>query len=226
MSRLVKSLKKIINFSYRRRKLDNDLKKNTKCFQGKILDIGGGRQRGNFRPIIKNSKNWLIVDIDKDKKPDVVASVENLPFRNGQFGSIKATELFEHIYRPEKGMKECLRVLKKGGYFVFSIPFMAPIHGDPYDYQRLTEQKLKKYFKELNNNKIVKFIHQGYMFSVFADMLKGWIRTWPLLLRWPAYGLTLPFLEFIVYLENFKFVNKNKFIAGFPAGYFVIIKKI
>ena len=225
MAELLKKIKILINFSYRRRRLDNDLKQNTRYFQGKILDIGGGRQRGSFYPVTKNQKKWIIADIDKRKAPDIVANVEKLPFKDRQFDSIKATELFEHVYSPEKGMKECLRVLKKGGYFVFSIPFMAPIHSDPYDYQRLTEQKLKKYFRELKNNKIMEFKHQGYMFSVFADMLKGWIRTWPLLLRWPAYGLTLPFLEFIVYLESFEFVKKNKFIASFPAGYFAIFQK-
>jgi ubiquinone/menaquinone biosynthesis C-methylase UbiE len=77
----------------------------------------------------------------KNKQTDVIGNVENLPFKNSYFNIVKAKELFEHVDNYEKGISECLRVLKKGGYFIFSIPFIAPIHNEPNDYQRLTEKK-------------------------------------------------------------------------------------
>ncbi len=218
-------IKKYLFFSFRRRKIDEDLKKNIRYFKGKVLDIGGGRKRGNFS-IPKNlKKNWLIVDIDKKKKPDIVARVENLPFKRNSFKTIKATELFEHVKNPTKGIKECLRVLKKKGHFIVSIPFLYPLHADPSDYQRFTEYKLRELFERLENNRIVLFKKQGFMFTVIADMLKGWILTWPMLLRYFAYIFIFPFLELIVSSENLKFFNKNKYLTRYISGYFLIIQK-
>lgn len=62
---------------------------------------------------------------------------------------INAIELFEHIEDIEKGLRECNRVLKKNGVMIISVPFLFPIHSDPYDFQRWTEEKWKQELKEI-----------------------------------------------------------------------------
>jgi adenosylmethionine-8-amino-7-oxononanoate aminotransferase len=45
----------------------------------------------------------------------VICDVQEMPFETSSFDSIKATELFEHVKNPSKGIEECYRVLKKNG---------------------------------------------------------------------------------------------------------------
>lgn len=211
--------------SYRRRFIDSDLQKYKQHIKGNILDIGGGRKRGLFKiPETKNLK-WIIADADKNKKPDIVADAQALPFKKNTFDTVKATELFEHIKNPEKGISECLRVLKPGGFFIFSMPFLNPIHADPFDYQRYTEYKLKEILKNLGNNKIIILKKQGLAFSVIADIVKGWVKNWPLILRYSGYTIIYPLLELMVYAEKIKSVRKSLYLTKFTTGYFSVVKK-
>ena len=52
-------------------------------------------------------------------------------------------EVFEHIKYPNKAVNEIYRLLKPNGNFLMSVPFMFPIHDEPYDFQRWTLQGLR-----------------------------------------------------------------------------------
>jgi len=207
--------------SFRRQSLDRDLEKIKDIFKGKILDVGGGRQRGKFK--LSQNKKITIVDICKQFKPDVVANVEKLPFNNGSFNVIKATELFEHVKNPESGISECARVLKKGGYFVFSMPFLYPIHSDPNDFQRWTEKKLRIVLKKYAL-KIEKFQIQGYYFTVLGDMVKKLILNSIWFVRYPLYLLILPLIYILVFFDD-KFSVQNPLLNKYHGGYFIICRK-
>ena len=84
--------------SYRRKNIDRDLYSIKKYFSGRVLDIGGGHERGNFQK--NRNKNWVIADIDKTFNPDVVCDVQKLPFKNNSFDVVKATELFLYVDQP------------------------------------------------------------------------------------------------------------------------------
>lgn len=74
---------------------------------GKGVDIGCGTR--TFSPDIKR------VDIDKSVRPDVVASGDKLPFKNGEYDFVMAIHAFEHFPDPRKTLTEWLRVIKVGG---------------------------------------------------------------------------------------------------------------
>jgi len=44
---------------------------------------------------------------------------------------VNTIELFEHVEFPEKGLRECYRVLTKGRVMIVSVLFLYPIHADP-----------------------------------------------------------------------------------------------
>lgn len=134
------------------------------------------------------------------------------------FDSIKATELFEHVKDPVKGISECYRVLKKGGYFIMSMPFMFPVHGDPYDYQRWTEIKLVKELRKVGFDDII-IKKVGLYFTVLSDMLRVIIRSSPIL--YPFF----PLLNVIASLDNLKCIKNNNIFNNYTTGYFVIAKK-
>ncbi|WP_274649485.1 class I SAM-dependent methyltransferase [Paenibacillus humicola] len=47
---------------------------------------------------------------------------QNLSFADNQFDLVISQDVFEHIARPDKAFREIHRVLKPGGYHVFTVP--------------------------------------------------------------------------------------------------------
>lgn len=218
---MIANLKYFLLTSFRRIKIDRDLEESKYLFKGKVLNIGGGRKRGRFS--FPSQTNVTVADINKNFKPDVVCPVEKLPFKNNFFDVVVAIELFEHVREPEKGIGECIKVLKPSGYFIFSMPFMYPVHADPKDFQRWTEEKIKQV---LNNYpvKIKKFKIQGYYFTVLADLIRKPILNLPILIRYFLYLGIFPLLYILVYLDD-NISKKSLLLKKYHAGYFVICQK-
>lgn len=49
--------------------------------------------------------------------------ITKLSFKNESFDYIVSNEVFEHVNSPLSGLKECYRVLKKGGKMIITVPF-------------------------------------------------------------------------------------------------------
>lgn len=46
-----------------------------------------------------------------------------LPFRDGIFDAVYCAEVLEHLFDPSSAVRECARVIRKGGRIVASVPF-------------------------------------------------------------------------------------------------------
>jgi len=109
----------------------------------KTLDVGAGdKNYVSFFP------NITTIDINPERKPDVVADVCQLPFGDNEFGLILCTEVLEHLPNPAAAIKEIKRVLKPGGKLVATTRFIFPIHDAPGDYFRYTKYGLRELFKD------------------------------------------------------------------------------
>jgi SAM-dependent methyltransferase len=94
---------------------------------GILLDIGCWN--GSFSQYLHGTK-YIGVDINrqalekaKSKKIDVVlASCDFLPFRSKSFDACSMIEVIEHLYFPEKAVKEAHRVLKQNGTLILATP--------------------------------------------------------------------------------------------------------
>lgn len=49
--------------------------------------------------------------------------IEELTYADGSFDFVITEDVLEHVRHPEKGFREILRVLRPGGYHVFTVPF-------------------------------------------------------------------------------------------------------
>jgi SAM-dependent methyltransferase len=65
-----------------------------------------------------------------------------------EFDLIIAEQVFEHLPWPYRAGKNVYQMLKPGGHFLISTPFMVRIHNEPIDCTRWTETGLKYFLAE------------------------------------------------------------------------------
>lgn len=144
------------SFWYRaRRKLIQNLLRKTLSFPKrkklKILSIGVGT--GDELKILNKFGNIYVLDINK-KALDLVPNefcykkklgdACELPFKKDFFDVVVAFDVLEHISNHKSAIKEIYRVLKKNGFFVFSVPafqFLFSSHDKALDHKRRYSEK-------------------------------------------------------------------------------------
>ncbi|MGQ4876409.1 MAG: methyltransferase domain-containing protein [Promethearchaeia archaeon] len=211
----------IIWATYRRRMLDYLQEKFKFLYKGVVLDIGG-RDRGIFKKPRDKVDQWIFADINKNHNPDIILDVSDMKqIESESIDVINAIELFEHVEGIDKALKECNRVLKKGGIFIISVPFLWQIHADPYDFQRWTEDKWRIELKK-NNFKILHFIIMGYYYTHLAEIIKFRINSKSIINRIILLFI-LPILNKLMMRDK---KIKNKELKSFHNGYFIIAEKI
>ncbi len=65
-----------------------------------------------------------------------------------QFDLILADQVWEHLLWPYRATRNVLAMLKPGGYFMVSVPFLIRLHGYPIDCSRWSELGLKHFLAE------------------------------------------------------------------------------
>jgi len=112
--------------------------------RGKVLDLGCGDfvHRLGFTP----GDQYVGIDISKTKYTTVLGDIQNLPFKNESFDCCICNAVLEHVEEPLKALKECKRVLRKGGMLWLSVPFLQPIHAND-DFRRWTNEGIVREVK-------------------------------------------------------------------------------
>lgn len=96
------------------------------------------------------------VDINPDKGPDIVASVEDLfMMEDDSVDGVFCMEVLEHVRQPFDAAREITRVLKPGGVIIGSTPFVLGIHDSPHDYFRYTKYGIRHLFSDLEELQIL-----------------------------------------------------------------------
>lgn len=151
-------------------------------FKGTLLDIGCGKMPYK-EFILANSSvdNYVGLDIenalqyDADIKADFIWDGRKMPFENEYFESAFGTEVLEHCPEPKVVLNETFRVLKKGGCFFFTVPFLWNLHEVPHDEYRYTPFALKRLLSEAGFKNIDIKATGGWHASM-AQMLGLWVR--------------------------------------------------
>lgn len=209
-----------LGVSYRRKRVDADLAAASSLFSGRVLDVGGARRRGAFRP--PPGVRWVVADLERRHRPHVGADVEALPFRDGVFDAVKATELLEHVPRVDRALAECRRVLRPGGHLVITVPFLERLHGDPGDYARYTRSMWERLLAAAEL-KPVTIAEQGGYFTHLAGLLRFLIQRAPRPLRWAGYGC-FPLLDLLTRLDALPRARRSEF-AAFVGGYLIVAER-
>jgi len=117
---------------------------------GNVLDLGSKSQNSSYYEYIKIDDNCKITytDLKPGSGVTVVDVQEKLPFDDNSFDMVLAFHLFEHVYNYSTSVAEIFRILKPGGKFIISMPFMYKYHADPDDYYRFTDSAIVKIWEE------------------------------------------------------------------------------
>ena len=123
---------------------------------GNLVDLGCG-----IKPYEDIFKVQVINYIGVDYKPTMVANYQELTkadlfsdccntgLGSESFDTVLCTQVMEHVYDFGNLAQETYRLLKKGGYAIFTIPFLWPIHAEPNDFFRFTQYSIEEIFNKL-----------------------------------------------------------------------------
>ncbi len=206
--------------SFRRTYIDKFLQKSKIFMRGNVLDIGGHKihKRGNFIPPKDQSINWEYLNIDKEKKPHIIADIEKYIIEKNKYDTVLLIEVIEYIDDAEKLLKNIYEGLNNNSYLILSAPLFNSLHGDfEYDKVRYSETKLKELFKK-NNFTIEKFWYMGGLGSVIYDFLRSYFMNSGKKLMIKILFIFKYFFIFIDFIskKNIKYIN---------TGYFFVLKK-
>ncbi|MBI3999562.1 MAG: class I SAM-dependent methyltransferase, partial [Candidatus Omnitrophica bacterium] len=104
------------------------------------VNIGSGN--------LRLGKNVWNVDFAPYKNVDVIADAHDMPFRESSCDGIISDVLLEHVKASKQCVQEFFRMLKPEGLLYCCIPFIAPFHSAPSDYNRWTKEGVKELFQD------------------------------------------------------------------------------
>lgn len=125
-----------------------------------VLDIGGGLKFGKYLAVYKDlfdGKEYICLDKEPTYKPDVVADIHNLPFKNERFDAVYCNAVLEHVENPLQAVSEIYRVLKPQGQALVYVPFLYPYHAEKgiyKDFYRYTRDGIEYLFREFSDVEI------------------------------------------------------------------------
>ena len=107
--------------------------------RGSLLDLGGGERAMYHQYLPKKIDEYFSVNIDPNINPThLVKPGEKLPFDDNSMDNCLSLNTLEHVYDDQFLIQEIFRVLKPGGTFFITVPWMFAVHGHPDDYSRHT----------------------------------------------------------------------------------------
>lgn len=199
-----------------------------KYAKGDLLDVGCGNKP--YEQLFKSS-------IDKYVGCDIVQSSENLVdflcpanalcFKDETFDTVFCTQVLEHVADHQGVVSEAYRVLKRGGFAIFTVPFSWELHEEPYDFFRFTRYGLKDLFEKKgfevlsinSNGGKWAAIFQLWLNVLFSTRKYVTFRSKIIKLLFVRLGLIVPYNKFAIWLD------KRFFDDVFSLNYILIARK-
>jgi SAM-dependent methyltransferase len=180
------------------------------ALSGKLLDIGCGKMPYKSF-ILENSavSNYVGLDIenslvyDNTIQPDFTWNGIRMPFGNESFDCAFGTEVLEHCPDPEIVLKEVYRILKPGGIFFFTVPFLWNLHEVPHDEYRYTPFSLERHFRNCGFTDI-EIKATGGWHAAMAQMLGLWVKRSPMRegkRKWLMY-IIKPVMKYLLRIDS------------------------
>jgi SAM-dependent methyltransferase len=117
---------------------------------GRVLDIGCGAK--SKRHLIGHTVAEHIGLDHADSlhdlgSADLIGTAYEIPSHSEAFDGILCTAVLEHLEEPHSALAEAHRVLRPGGYAVYTVPLFWHLHEEPRDFYRYTSHGLRHLFQ-------------------------------------------------------------------------------
>lgn len=159
-----------------RRAILDFIQSNSSLFDGVFVDLGCG-----FMPyksiIVPKVNKYVPIDFENSE----IYSGEGITFWDGctiplednSVDLLLASELLEHVEKPRDIAHEVGRVLKPGGLWLGTVPFIWPMHEVPHDHARYTPYALSSMLNDADFS-INSITALGGIDTALAQMLGIW----------------------------------------------------
>lgn len=181
---------------------------------GSVIDFGSGK--GASYDKYFNSKTVVTrTDYDKKKNPDIVIDLnKSFPVNDNYFNN---AVMFNSVYileNPRFSLQEVNRILKPGGTFLLTSPFIFNEAPEPVDYWRFTSLGLRKILEESGFREIEVY-KIGERFTSAVSLINPFRH---------LFFLNLALYPLALLLDKL-LPQKIKDSHPSPLGYFVVCKK-
>lgn len=184
----------------------------------KVLDLGSGSDSPSYKLFMRYKEPFSITYSDFFKEGENLVKLnleEPFEIEKESFDCVTCFSVLEHIYNYENVIRESHRILKKGGIFIGSTPFLHIFHPHPYDYFRYTHQALIKIFEE-ENFTCERMVYLG--FGPFSLAVSHWVTLLPKVVR-------LIFIFPAICLDTlFRKLSKST-VMKYALNYFYVFKR-
>lgn len=118
----------------------------------RVLNVGSGGKISELLDsyAVRNGFQVLSMDIDPARLPELVGDITAMPCPEGSFDVVVLSEVLEHVQEPGAAVQNIHRLLKPAGTLILTVPFLFPIHDQPYDYYRYTRFGLHYLLREFH----------------------------------------------------------------------------
>lgn len=149
---------------------------------GLVMDVGGTNPpASHYRFLDTGTSRVLTANIDVDCSPDLVFDANrSMPLRPRSLDAVLGFNLVEHLHSPQVFFAESHRVLRLGGSFLGTVPFLKPVHGHPHDFGRYTSESLQRQLESAGFDQIEVLPIGGGPFTAALDIVGSFL---PNLLR-------------------------------------------
>ena len=99
------------------------------------------QSHGTFRRFLLSPRTWLLKILELNGANTLTSmlqrlprrtlgcypevDMQKLPYRDNQFDLVVHSDTLEHVPNPLEGLRECLRVLRPGGWCIYTIPIVV-----------------------------------------------------------------------------------------------------
>lgn len=208
--------------TYRRLWLDSCLNAFADEMRDVVLDLGGKREnkRGSFQPPEHEAQAWWYLNLDWITKPNIFADVTKTPLKPNSMDCILCTEVLEHLKDPQACVDEIHRLLRDDGLVFASTPFFYPVHADPCDFQRFTEDGLRYLFRNFRSVEVYRMGGYVGVLGLLVELgitgLEGNSLIYKFL-RWSMKWIS----RWLIQIDLHGFETENPSWQKFTTGYFI-----
>ncbi len=123
----------------------------SRYFTGKMIEIGCGTKA---KALLVGNYVYEHIGLDHEgslhtkTNVDMFGTAYNIPSENEHFDCVLCTAVLEHLEEPQKALNETYRILKKGGYAIYTVPLFWHLHEEPRDFYRYTKYGIKYLFEK------------------------------------------------------------------------------